>query len=203
MTESTESVPIAEPGDSLPGKLFCYRCASVLEDNSDWCGGCGASQVSTCHKCAAIYRKSEGRCPACGTRRIRRRMRRRSFKVFYRESVQAWIDRNRRKILFICAGFAGGIAAGVILKILADASMPQGMTHDTNEMEFWTEPFVAAAKTFLRLVMGAAESIWNVMVYLVLMHLKTTILAVLGAVVGLFFAIRSERRRSRRRHTRY
>jgi RNA polymerase subunit RPABC4/transcription elongation factor Spt4 len=202
MTEQIEGTPVAGQGDSSSGKLYCYRCASVLDDNSDWCGGCGASQVSTCHKCGTIYRKAEGHCPQCGTRRVRKRHRRRSLKVVLRESVLIWIENHRKIILFTMAGFAIGIGFGAVLKALSEPSMTDGGTADVTSFRYWLDPFIAAGRTIVRGISHAVTDVWNWLFNLVLSHFKTSILGFAGAIAGLLIAIRHERkrRRSRSRH---
>jgi hypothetical protein len=183
--------------------VYCYRCASPLDRSLDWCGTCGAGQTTTCHKCGTLYRKAEGRCPVCRTQRVRRRRRRRTFKVFFKETIVTWVVRHKRKLVFISLGFLAGIAVGAILKALADASMPEGMVHPTDSAEFWTEPFTAAWRTIVRIVSTGFRSVAGWIVNAVLMHLKTTILGVLGAVAGLLLALRADKRRRRSPHRRY
>jgi len=194
-----EAVPVA-PGPSdghLSSAQYCYRCGSMLDKDPTWCGSCGATQITTCRKCGLSFRKEEGRCPGCGTRRVRKRRRRRSLKVFLRESAAVWLEEHRRMILFTLAGFAAGITLGAVLKALSEKAMPNGGTADVTSLRYWVDPFIAAGRVVGHAVARGVSSALGWLYNLVISHFKTSVLGFLGAVTGLLVAIRRERRRHR------
>ncbi len=181
----------------------CYRCGSRIEEGAGWCGTCGAEQDTACRHCGEVFPKALGRCPSCGTRRIRTKRGRKKLRRFLKEDLPAWLHDHRRMILYIGGGFLAGIIGGSILKALSDSE--GGPQYVWNQPMYWIEPFLTAGRTILRALWTAVSAVASWLVNLVLMHFKTTIFGILGALAGLVLALRrgrSRRKVSRRRGTR-
>jgi uncharacterized membrane protein YfcA len=112
------------------------------------------------------------------------------------------MERNRTTLLYMMAGGAVGVILGIVLKALAETSgTPSSGDHPPDSLMFWIQPFISAGRTIARAVQGFFARSWQALVYFVLMHLKATILTIVGALVGLVLGIRAEKKR-RARHAR-
>jgi uncharacterized membrane protein YfcA len=112
------------------------------------------------------------------------------------------MERNRTTLLYMMAGGAVGVVLGIVLKALAETSgTPSSGDHPPDSLMFWIQPFISAGRTIARALQGFFTRTWQALVYFVLMHLKATILTIVGAMVGLVLGIRAEKKR-RKRHAR-
>lgn len=193
MTEDSGNRTPAAPEEP---PAHCYRCRKPLLLSTEWCGSCGAEQTIMCRECGLVFYKRHNHCPGCGARRLRTRRSSTYFRTVVPMGAREWLHRNRRRLFYVAAGMACGILLGAIVKTLAGYSEPVSEEFPPiHSLMYWVEPFIRAGRTVFRAVTDLFGTVYDWLVLLVLNNFKTTILAVIGAVAGLVFAARREKRR--------